>query len=506
MDKSISEYFYKPSGPEGHRCGYCKSSDTSVSQGMWAHYLTVEDYQDLIDRGWRRSGKYCYKSLMSSTCCPLYTISCSATKFRMSKSQKRCAKEMNRFLLDGKSKKQKLSTSTSSSTAACGEKQVETSAGDKITKVCSTSNPGAKKPVRPGEGADPSKPPCRKAKGLRLERKAMKKMSSLSTSDAVSTVCGAGNSDRDGGVGSDTLITKQTSEGTPKKDTTPEFLKEGADGKKPLESFLHLPDPPATSLASPYAHTLEIKLVRSSPASPEFKATFAESYALYKKYQMTIHKDKEEDCDESTYRRFLCDSPLVQKKGQEGWPCDYGSYHQHYRIDGKLVAVGVIDILPKCLSSVYVYFDTDYSFLSLGVYSALREIELTRKLHLCDPERFKYYYMGYYVHSCQKMRYKANYYPSFLLCPESYVFVPTETCLPKLDQAKYSRLCDHDTVPEDVRDWLGETLVLCMNSVFNFSTLSILLPGAKREEEKVKEYAKLVGPKVAGRMLLFIQL
>jgi len=22
--------------------------------GMWAHYMTVEDYQDLIDRGWRR--------------------------------------------------------------------------------------------------------------------------------------------------------------------------------------------------------------------------------------------------------------------------------------------------------------------------------------------------------------------------------------------------------------------------------------------------------------------
>jgi len=25
-----------------------------VLLGMWAHYMTVEDYQDLIDRGWRR--------------------------------------------------------------------------------------------------------------------------------------------------------------------------------------------------------------------------------------------------------------------------------------------------------------------------------------------------------------------------------------------------------------------------------------------------------------------
>ena len=25
--------------------------------GMWAHSLNVEDYQQLIDRGWRRSGE-----------------------------------------------------------------------------------------------------------------------------------------------------------------------------------------------------------------------------------------------------------------------------------------------------------------------------------------------------------------------------------------------------------------------------------------------------------------
>lgn len=42
--------------------------------GMWAHAMAVSDYQDLIDRGWRRSGKYCYKPTMDVTCCPMYTI------------------------------------------------------------------------------------------------------------------------------------------------------------------------------------------------------------------------------------------------------------------------------------------------------------------------------------------------------------------------------------------------------------------------------------------------
>ncbi len=37
-----------------------------------------------------------------------------------------------------------------------------------------------------------------------------------------------------------------------------------------------------------------------------------------------------------------------------------------------------------------------------------REIELTRQLASEIPE-IKYYYMGFYVHSCVKMRYKVIY-------------------------------------------------------------------------------------------------
>ena len=42
--------------------GYCKvESKTSVSYGLFAKRLTCSDYQELIDRGWRRSGTYIYK-------------------------------------------------------------------------------------------------------------------------------------------------------------------------------------------------------------------------------------------------------------------------------------------------------------------------------------------------------------------------------------------------------------------------------------------------------------
>lgn len=52
----------------------------------------------------------------------------------------------------------------------------------------------------------------------------------------------------------------------------------------------------------------------------------------------------------------------------------YGSFHQQYWIDNKLVAVGVIDILPKCVSSVYFFYDPEYRSLTLGTYGSLRYI------------------------------------------------------------------------------------------------------------------------------------
>lgn len=65
---------------------------------------------------------------------------------------------------------------------------------------------------------------------------------------------------------------------------------------------------------------------------------------------------------------------LMPAPGEHGLTHGYGSFHQQYILDGKIIAVGVVDILPFCLSSVYLYYDPDYAFLSLGTYSALRYI------------------------------------------------------------------------------------------------------------------------------------
>ena len=64
---------------------------------------------------------------------------------------------------------------------------------------------------------------------------------------------------------------------------------------------------------------------------------------------------------------------VTQKKQSGDAPSmGYGSFHQQYWLDEKLIAVGVIDILPRCVSSVYFFYDPDYGHLSLGTYASLR--------------------------------------------------------------------------------------------------------------------------------------
>ena len=107
---------------------------------------------------------------------------------------------------------------------------------------------------------------------------------------------------------------------------------------------------------------LEIRLKRSSFDPEEF--------ALYKKYQIKVHDDAPDHVSEGSYRRFLVNTPLVFVPPTDDGtvpPCGFGSFHQQYVIDGRLVAVGVIDILPRCLSSKYLFWDPDFAFLSLDV-------------------------------------------------------------------------------------------------------------------------------------------
>ncbi|XP_053244993.1 arginyl-tRNA--protein transferase 1 isoform X8 [Podarcis raffonei] len=349
---SIVEYL---GGDDGYRCGYCKSDTGNLSHGMWAHSLTVQDYQDLIDRGWRRSGKYIYKPIMNRTCCPQYTIRCRALQFQPSKSHKKVLKKMLKFLMKGEipvvdSEVEPMDSHTKD-TDGCSFflkdepgscqaelkplnpdhlEKVESGEGEITVKKADSEhielshgkvNANSGEPLesakvspavpKPGKGADLSKPPCRKAKELRKEHKLQKTLQNQTQNPSLQTEA-------------QVLLGQRSKAKTNQPKSIEDFI------------FASLPTEPV--------HQLEVRLVPVSLEDPQFKSSFTQSAALFAKYQMAIHKDSPFECNEYQFTRFLCESPL-----------------------------------------------------------------------------------------------EGQYRPSDLLCPETYIWVPTEQCLPSLEHSKYCR-------------------------------------------------------------------
>lgn len=80
-----------------------------------------------------------------------------------------------------------------------------------------------------------------------------------------------------------------------------------------------------------------------------------------------------------------------------------------YYVDGVLAAVGIVNVTPNALSSVYFTYRLDYSKLSLGTFSVLAEIDYARR------EGKEHLYLGYYVRENHFMAYKARFLPNEFL-------------------------------------------------------------------------------------------
>ncbi len=109
-------------------------------------------------------------------------------------------------------------------------------------------------------------------------------------------------------------------------------------------------------------------------------------------------KDKEESNQVPREGKNLDKNRVSKDEGV--WPEYLGSYHMIHRLDGKIFAVGVLDYTEEVLSSVYLFYDPQYEFLSPGTFSAIREIEYSLRIQEVFSPKFKYYYMGLYFQDC----------------------------------------------------------------------------------------------------------
>lgn len=140
----------------------------------------------------------------------------------------------------------------------------------------------------------------------------------------------------------------------------------------------------------------EIRLSRAG-VSPEH-------IALYNAYHADMHerrgwRPQETTLDEYASAFLAGDAPFA--------------HELQYLVDGRLVGVGLIDLTPAGMSSVYFYHDPALRAAALGVFSMLCEVDLCRRLGIA------FLYLGYWIERCPSMAYKADYRPHEVL--ERYV-------------------------------------------------------------------------------------
>lgn len=153
-----------------------------------------------------------------------------------------------------------------------------------------------------------------------------------------------------------------------------------------------------------------------------------EKYDLFHDYQQHVHHEGPDEISRMGFKRFLCGSPIERRTEPSGKKL--GSYHHCYRLDGRLIAMAVLDLLPHAVSGVYFIYHRDFEKWSLGKLSALREAALAVE------GGYQYYYMGYYIHSCLKMRYKGTYKPQHVLDYENFGWDPLDEEMARLMDAR----------------------------------------------------------------------
>ncbi len=136
-------------------------------------------------------------------------------------------------------------------------------------------------------------------------------------------------------------------------------------------------------------------------------AGFSEEYfALYRRYLDTRHTDGSmSNPEEADFRQFLY--------------CQWSdTQFLEFRLDGRLVAVAVTDLVSNGLSAVYSFFEPEMAKSSLGTYCVLQQIEYAKTLGL------DYVYLGYWIKDHPKMLYKSNFRPLQIFHDNKWQLLP----------------------------------------------------------------------------------
>jgi hypothetical protein len=127
---------------------------------------------------------------------------------------------------------------------------------------------------------------------------------------------------------------------------------------------------------------------------------------------------------------------------------------------------------------------------------------------------FQYYYMGFYIHQCSKMRYKGQYTPSEILCPITLQWTSLDDRVKRiLNQHKYARLCADPAVPEAFatepafnlkQELIDHCLFVYQRIPLSGKIVGTVMSLGQEFENKLRQFAWLITPALAMRFIYLL--
>ena len=462
---------YVPPG-DWSTCAYCNHPSGDRYGYFLCSSMSLQLLDTLMENGWWRTGEVLFKPCFPIVCCPGYALRMPIVKFILKKKHRRVIRRWANFLRHGDSRWGNRNTEepmietlspsemmgkeggvndhdvksiesglVKTAVASAGIEKVEVVEEEMEEDTLTTNEVGGgrsdnmvagevglscvssqshdqvdgkrqRKVVTRGRGADPNKPPCRKAKQIRDEKRQRKKLAA------------AGGGGTESSKSNEHHNRNQPSHPSLHDLFADHRLAAGGGGQ------------------GGFKHKLDIKLLGCNPRHPDLTRTLQTAYNLYSKFQKRVHPGKTCFKSASDFEWGFMNSPVRNPPDRLE-----GSYHMHYYLDDELVMISILDILPKYFVSIYFIYDPDIRFLTPGIYTVLVELDLVQQLHHQQTTtRPQYYALGYYNFN-PKVSYKEQFKPQEILCNETNVFVPMVSALPKLSQKSYTRLAG-DELPE----------------------------------------------------------
>ena len=482
--------------PDPAPCPYCSKQASDLADMMICNsqIMPYDMFEKIMERGWWRTGNVIFKPQVARVCCPSYAIHLPVNCFQVSKSHRNILNRWKRFLLNGDPRwdnrtavpngggshpatpinaatpmdqitpcGNSVSPSAAAIGAAVAHAMGQNTSLEELSQMEAQS--GLKKPkkqVSPGIGADPSKPPCRKAKERRNEKREAKMAERENP-----------------GISQNERLTHEQ----------PHAKKSVLDIVREHEADLATADT---------KHKLEMRLV--SNEDPEMSTTLTQFFNLYDRFQDAVHPGKSKFSTRSDLHWGFITSPLAPGGSDQN---PLGTYHMRYYLDGELVMLSVMDILPHYLVSIYFIYDPALRFLRPGIYTCLREIALVQELQETRPE-MRYYNLGYYNSFSPKVSYKSQFKPTEILCPITNRYVPLEEAIPKLKLERYCRFADDDVESIDSEGLADISNIVILDRTTYQATYFRDLPRPMRQSLKpvLLHYLKETGTEVVKGMLL----